>query len=278
MIDAKTLAGRSRRYTLDLISRLNRFCRDFGKRLVASVGGEELENWIHALPFSPQTRVNYRTIIGTLFGHAVKRRMLESNPVLFTEKPKVVDQQPEIFTVDQLRPLLETAKRIHPDVVPMLAIGAFAGLRDSEIAKLDWSEVKLNVKRPFIDVKAAKAKSARRRIVDIQPNLSEWLRPYAAITGPVVPIGAKGKLRRVRKAAGLTSWPANGLRHSYASYRLAATNNAAAVAIELGHTTAKVIYAHYRAVVLSEEAERYWAIKPAPEAENVVTFANEAQA
>ena len=33
--------------------------------------------------------------------------------------------------------LLETAQRIEPDVVPMLAVGAFAGLRDAEIRRLE---------------------------------------------------------------------------------------------------------------------------------------------
>ena len=40
--------------------------------------------------------------------------------------------------------------------------------------------------------------------------------------GRVVLIDARSKLDRVRTAAGLTRWPNNGLRHSFASYRLAA--------------------------------------------------------
>ena len=59
----------------------------------------------------------------------------------------------------------QIASRIAPDVVPMLAIGAFAGLREAEIRRLDYSEVDLA--RGHIEVKAAKAKSAERRIVPI---------------------------------------------------------------------------------------------------------------
>jgi integrase len=80
----------------------------------------------------------------------------------------------------------------------MLVIGAFAGLRDAEIKRLDWSEIDLV--RGHIEVKASKAKSARRRIVQIQPNLSAWLRPYSGKAGPVVPLGARGKLDRVRES------------------------------------------------------------------------------
>src|SRR5207237_5884983 len=131
-----------------------------------------------------------------------------------TGRPTLAGNPPEIFTVDELRALLEAAAAQAPDVLPVLAIGAFAGLRDAEIKRLDWSEVDLA--RGFIEVKAAKAKSARRRIVPIQPNLTEWLRPYAAMKGSVAPEGARGKLDRVCKAAGLSRWPNNGLRHWFA--------------------------------------------------------------
>jgi len=178
--------------------------------------------------------------------------------------------------VDELHALLEAANRIHSDVVPMLAVGAFAGLRDAEIKRLDWSEVDLA--RGHIEVKAAKAKSARRRIIPIQPNLSAWLRPYAAMKGSVVPEGARGKLDRVRKAAGLASWRQNGLRHSYASYRLAAMHDAPRVAGELGHTSPQMLYSTYREVVLPEEAERYWKIAPNGKSENVLVFRSQTTA
>jgi integrase len=163
-----------------------------------------------------------------------------------------------------------------PDTLPMLAIGAFAGLRDAEIKRLDWSEVDLE--RGHIEVKAQKAKSARRRLVSIQPNLSAWLRPYSSLQGCVAPNGNRKKLDRVRTAAGLAKWPRNGLRHSYASYRLAAIHDAPRVASELGHTSPAMLYNTYREVVRPDEAERYWKIASAPDSDNVVAFANEAQA
>src|SRR4029077_15319853 len=127
------------------------------------------------LPGSPKTRTNFRANTGVLFSYAARRRMIDFNPVLHTAKPKLPDNPPEIFTVDELRALLEAANRVAPDAVPMLAIGAFAGLRDAEIKRFDWSEVELV--RGHIEVKARKAKSARRRLVEMQPNLREWLRP-----------------------------------------------------------------------------------------------------
>ena len=272
VLEAKRGDGMSHAYLSDLKIRLARFCRDFGNRPIASVTVEEIDNWLRSLEGSPKSRANYRANIGVLFSYATKRRMLETNPVLHTAKPKLPDNPPEIFTVDELRALLDAANRNATDVLPMLAIGAFAGLRDAEIKRLDWSEVDLA--RGHIEIKAAKAKSARRRIIPIQPNLAEWLRPYAAMKNSVVPEGARGKLDRVCKAAGLSRWPNNGLRHSFASYRLAACYDAPRVAGELGHTSPQMLYSTYRELVLPEEAQRYWKLISESKAENVLSFSS----
>ena len=90
------------------------------------------------------------------------------------------------------------------------------------------------------------------------------------MTGPVVPANSRKKLDLVRKAAKLARWPKNGLRHGYASYRLAAIHDAPRVASELGHTSPQMLYSTYRELVLPEEAQRYWLIRPIPGATNVI--------
>ena len=105
----------------------------------------------------------------------------------------------------------------------------------------------------------------------MQPNLREWLRPYAEMTGPVVPTNSRKKLALVRKAVKLARWPTNGLRHGYASYRLAAIHDAPRVGSELGHASPQMLYSTYRELVLPEEATRYWQISP-DTAANVVAF------
>jgi integrase len=270
VLDAKRKDGMSATYINDLKKRLVRFCADFGERKIAGITVEELDNWLRALPGSPKSRANYRANVGVLFSYAERRRMIDRNPILHTARPKLVDKPPEIFTVDELHALLNAASSGAPDVVPMLAIAAFSGLRDAEIKRLDWSEV--DQKRGHIEVKAAKAKSARRRIVSVQPNLAQWLQPYSGMTGPVVPVNPRKKLELVRKAAKLARWPQNGLRHSFASYRLGATHDAPRVASELGHTSPKMLYSTYRELVLPEEAERYWKLILDVKGENVVSF------
>src|SRR6266481_3893147 len=186
VVEAKRKDGHAPMYIADLRKRLARFCADFGERPIGGITVEELDDWLRGLDCSPKTRMNFRANIGVLFSYAERRRMIDSNPVLRTARPKLADLPPEIFTVDELSALLNAAAKRAPDVVPMLAIGAFAGVREAEIKRLDWSEV--DQRRRHIEIKSSKAKSARRRIVEMQPNLREWLGPYAEMTGAVVPV------------------------------------------------------------------------------------------
>ena len=270
VLEAKRKDGMSATYIADLQKRLATFCADFGSRPIAGITVEDLDDWLRNLNCGPKSRANYRANVGVMFSYAERRRVIDANPVLRTAQPKLVDKPPEIFSVDQLVALLNAASKKAPDMVPMLAIAAFAGIRDAEIKRLDWSEV--DQKRGHIEVKASKAKSARRRIVEMQPNLREWLRPYAEMTGVVVPVNWRKKLDSVRRAAGLARWPKNGLRHSYASYRMAAIHDAPRVASDLGHTSPQMLYSKYRELVLPEEAERYWKIEPVASAGRVVAF------
>ena len=51
------------------------------------------------------------------------------------------------------------------------------------------------------------------------------------------------------------------MRHSFVSYRLAATQSAAQTALESGHDQA-VLLAHYRELVRPKDAERFFSITP----------------
>jgi len=270
VLAAKQKDGFGALYLADLRKRLNRFARDFGTRPIAAITVEELDDWLRNLECAPKTRANFRANIGVLFSYAERRRMIDINPVKRTSAPKLVDKAPEVFSINELTALLNSAQSTSPDVVPMLIVAAFAGLRDAEIKRLDWNEIDLE--RGFIEVKPSKAKSARRRLIRIQPTHSAESRNMADALCLNVPGNARTKIDRVCDSAGSQHWPLNGLRHSFASYRLAATNDAATVAAELGNTSTKMLYSTYREVVQPEEAARYWKIGPSA-TDNVISFA-----
>jgi len=72
-----------------------------------------------------------------LFSRAKKRRMINENPIEFTERPKLIDKAPEIFAPAELRALLETASTYraersadarHLVLSPVCAIQRFSNL------------------------------------------------------------------------------------------------------------------------------------------------------
>jgi hypothetical protein len=65
------------------------------------------------------------------------------------------------------------------------------------------------------------------------------------------------------KAAGITSWDQNCLRHSFISYLLVVRENIDAVAYQAGNT-AEIIEWDYKALIPGAKpyAEKYWASRP----------------
>lgn len=269
LLPAKAADGASAPYLTDLRCRLGQFSESFGDRLISEIQTAQIDEWLRCLNVSPVTRNNSRRVLRTAFSFAVTRNYCVDNPVLKTAKAKEIEGTVGILTVAQTARLLEAA---NAELVPFIAIGAFAGLRRAELERLDWSDVDLD--SGLITVQAIKAKSARRRFVKIRPNLANWLAPYSANRGSVAPNNCRKMLEATRAAAGIKDWPSNALRHSFASYHLAHFNDAAALALELGHTDASLVFQHYREIVKPKEAEKYWKLVPtgAASSSKVVSF------
>jgi integrase len=275
LLKVKEADGASERYLSDLRSRLTQFAESFDGKRVSEITSPQIDEWLRNLSdrqtgkrLSPVTRNNFRRVLIVAFNFALGRGYCVSNPAEQSAKAKEIQSAVGILTVEETARLLENTA---PELVPYVAIGAFAGLRRAELERLDWREVDLQ--SGLIEVTASKAKSARRRFVKIQPNLAKWLQPYAQVSGNVTPAGYRVLLESAREAAAIAQWPQNALRHSFASYHLARFNDAALLALELGHTNSNLVFQHYRQLVKPKQAERYWKIAPAVAGKKVVQFA-----
>jgi integrase len=261
MIASKTADMRSRRHVQDLESRLRRFAADFKGR-ISDVTSADLSAWLSSLGQSPRSRNNFRAAIVSLFNFAKQRGYLaKREPTEADDLTKVTDRGSDIgiLTPDQMATLLNADDA---QLRAYFAIGGFGGLRTSELMQLEWSEIDLE-ENTTITVQAHKSKTASRRTVPIQPNLYEWLMPLRRFSGRVFSLSTiNQKATAFAHATGVTPWPSNALRHSFASYRFAVCRNAEQVASEMGNSR-NVVFASYRELVQPRQAERWWNISPA---------------
>jgi integrase len=257
MLQAKTLDGWSALYLNDLRLRLKRFSQKLPCH-ITEVTGSQIEDFLRSLNVAPRTRNNFRCAIATLFHFAQARKYLPKGE---TECDTVAKAKGEtgpiqIFTPAEMKKLLHAAG---PDLVVFLAIGAFAGLRHQEIKRLQWPEVRLD--KNVIDIKAENSKTASRRLVPISRNLKRWLKPYRKPEGHVVNFAnMTNRFLKLSKTVGV-KWKRNVLRHSFISYRLAAVQDTAKVALEAGNSP-KMIFEHYREVVFEDDAKRWFSLQP----------------
>ena len=269
LIETRRAAGASQIYCYDLSLRLGRFGNDFRDKTTAEITTADIDSWLVGLGVSAVTRNTYRRDLRTLFSFCVTRNYCAANPAAQSQRAKEIAPPVGILNVDEIARLLECCV---PTVVPYIAIGAFAGLRAAEIERLDWKEIDLT--NGLIEVTAAKSKTAKRRLVKILPNLDAWLRLTVKPGGPVVPPNLRALLLKSRANAGVKNWPPNALRHSYASNHIAHFHDAAALALQLGHTHTGLIFEHYRQVVKPTDAARYWQIMPSATSSKILRFAS----
>ena len=183
MIETRTKDGTGDAYVKLLKSHLNHFKGSFNCQL-RSVTTGQLGDYLQNLDVSARSKNNARASIGAFFKFCKQRGWLprDHEGVELVQKFKEKPTDIEIYLPWEVTQFLNHSRA---EMVPFVAIGAFAGLRSAEIERLDWSEVHL--KDRFIEVKAAKAKTASRRIVPISGNLAKWLKPHAKDDGRVVP-------------------------------------------------------------------------------------------
>jgi len=287
LIAAKKARSKSPRYIGDLRARLARFAKFFGADTpiitqpdlkvepdtrnrgvdISTVTTADVQKWLDGLKLSAQSARNFRTVIGTLFSFAESRGYIfkGGNPIEGTEQITVNGGDIQIYTPGEITALLKASSR---EFLPVIALGAFAGLRTAEIERLEWPDV--DMAGGFITVAGDKAKTRSRRLVPVLPNLAQWLAPYAKRKGKIW----KGTTNDLQDARAETvkksgeAWKDNGLRHSFISYRLASIQNAAQVALEAGNSPA-MVFKHYREIVRPAAAVTWFAIAPKPAA-NIV--------
>jgi integrase len=268
LLEDKKAHGASVRHVQTLRRQLNRFAAAF-RTNIGSITARLIEQWLASLKVGPRSTNNYRASVVTLFHYSRKHGYLpreKQTEADLVDKVKDHGKKIEILTPAQMAKLMAKAKG---KIALYLALASFSGIRAAELMRLEWKD--FNFARGHITVAADKAKTATRRLVPILPNLAEYLRPYHRAKGGLFKAKEDMKAVAWAKQNGVDPWPINCLRHSYASYRLAATADAARTALELGNSPAK-LFSNYRELADEHDAKAWFAITP-KRSKKIVQFA-----
>lgn len=260
--------GCSERYLQDIRSRLGRFGDAFHMG-IADVGTVMMDEWIRSLNVAARSRKNFRILLVAFFNFAKSCGYLAKDATTCADAlpvPKIAAGEVEIYSPEEMMRMLQAADR---HTLPFLCLGGFAGLRTAEILRLTWENLKWA--QNVIEIKAADAKTKQRRLIPILPPLRSFLITFADHRGPVIKSINLQHHRGILSEKAGVKWKDNGLRNSFASYRLAVIKSTAQVALEMGNSP-RMVEQSYLELVTEQEVARWWKIAK-PGAENIVPIA-----
>ena len=189
-------------------------------------------------------------------------------------------REPNILTVKEAESLLDAARtHLDLDLLAAVTLGLFCGIRTEELKKLEWKDIRMDEKQPFVVISSRIAKKRRIRNVDIPPNALTWLKVCRKKSGAVARneyiSDYQKRFRNLQRLAGFgewiqkgdkriwkSTWKENSIRHSFGSYHYALHGDSMLTSRLMGHKEGDaVLFEHYRALVSSESAEKFFNLK-----------------
>lgn len=199
--------------------------------------------WAGRRHLGAATRSNDLACLRAFYKWARRWEHRDDDPTTRIDAPKVDKGLPRPISRADLRRLLES---LPDDLRRAVALGAYAGLRVSEVAALHWHDVDLEARRARI----LHGKGGKSRLVALGAVLIDQLLPDTGgnvVTGTRQVLSAATLQRRVNRAIRRQGIDAtfHQLRHRYGTLAYQATRDLVAVGRQMGHSSpvTTVIYA-----------------------------------
>jgi integrase/recombinase XerD len=197
---------------------------------------EEVEAWwLTRAHMAPASRHSDLAHLRSFYKWCKRWELREDDPTLRLDSPRVDRGLPRPMTREDLHTIIDSITSA-PDR-RAVCLGAYAGLRISEVARLDWSDVDLENRQ----LRIMNSKGNKSRRVPISPMLLEALLPNTG--GNVISGGethdTQWLARRIRKAFRRAGFDGSfhQLRHRYATLAYEASGDILAVSRLLGHAS-----------------------------------------
>lgn len=225
---------RAERMPPNTIAARERTLRSIG--IAGTATRTDIETWWRArADLAVATRSNDLSNLRGFYRWARRWEHRDDDPTLRIDAPKVATGLPRPMSRADLHRALAT---LHPDLRRAVCLGAYAGLRVSEAAALDWFDVDAETRV----LRVVNSKGGKSRAVAISPLLVDELLPETGgnvVTGgrkPYTAANLQRKVNRALRAAGVGA-TFHTLRHRYGTIAYQATGDLLAVGRMMGHSS-----------------------------------------
>lgn len=229
---------------------------------VSRITGADCVNLIETTFKTMPMQRKARTLLHAIFAYGCRLGVCRNNPVEQLNYLYAPERSIRALTIFEVRRLLTAAQSPkHSSCAAALGLMLWAGLRPTEVARLRWSDIRLRER--VIMVSPLQAKTATMRQVIMRRVLFCWLlriAPFRPAGASVIPRGWEKRWRALRRDAGFKQWPADVLRHTFASYHLKYFRDVAGLQIDMGHSSLHLLLTRYLGMdnITAQNASEYW--------------------
>lgn len=267
LLKIKREAGRKATYLKSLYWHYDKLQKYVGPNtLIQSITVRQIKDfiWKKHGGANATTKRNLIRNLSVLYNYAIEKGYTGINPLDQVEKPRVLTEAPNILSPEDFQTLLNRClENDWDDRIAVFLLVGFCGVRREEASQLEWSNIDMENAKVLVPASVAKKGNWRRN--EIPPNAMEWFRRIEDKRrhGHIIGSNWTSLLRTAIRFSHI-SHTKNCLRHSYCSYALEAGWPIEKVVASMGHWDVDMVKNHYRNVVDTEPARKWWAIVPPP--------------
>jgi integrase len=259
-------------YARNVATWLNDFAGTFPGHLVSDLVPDFIEKHLSRFSgLSEKARNDRRGAISMWLRWCGRKDFIEAHQLAklldcdALKKELLPDGKIEFYNPGELKNILDASEG-HLRVIT--ALQAFGGARLEEALRLKYED--LHQMPGHIEISGQRAKTRKRRLLEVGPALAQWLAPFKGKTGAIWdgPLNSFiTEWARLRESVGVPS-KRNGLRHGFVSYSYILRGEIETSA--LAGTSPQILHANYKGLAQRSEAEKWFNVLPQKEAANVI--------
>ncbi|MEO0796272.1 MAG: tyrosine-type recombinase/integrase [Verrucomicrobiota bacterium] len=250
---------------------LKRWRSAFGRMTIDEPSRQDILDWMLGTGLAPKTLRSLRTHLSVFYNFCVERKYREDNPVKTIGKdlPRL-DAGARAHGFFSFKEVYDMLAAADSTVAAQLALQLFAGIRPREMERLTAKEVDFELRQIWIPGEVSKIRRPRV-LKNLPENLWTWLDPLKELPEDE-PLIRHWRFRKrilaVREKAGITRWPHDVLRHTFATY----ATDAAALGMEgfalawirntMGHQTESMLSEYEGVLRRHEDTRQFWELTP----------------